>query len=113
MSERGWIAANDEEDQSSERVNRSDATFDWDTPNFMVPGRRDLFVENDGERKENKRRWADIVLPIHLLIAANTLRRPLIIFEVASDGQEGSENWGALGGVFLPVSCSPAALDAY
>ena len=81
-------------------------------PPVTVSGLRqhsaDLFVENDGERKENKRRWADIVLPIHLLIAANTLRRPLIIFEVASDGQEGSENWGALGGVFLPVSCSPA-----
>ena len=42
VSERGWIAANDEEDQSSGRVNRSDATFDWDTPNFMVPGRRTL-----------------------------------------------------------------------
>ena len=84
-------------------------------PPMTVSGLRyqaaELFIE-DEKRRQNKCIWLENILPLHLFIAANTLRRPIIIFEV--DGESESKpllqrqhESRSLEGVYLPVSCSP------
>jgi len=66
-----------------------------------------LFQDSDSQKIQNRRVWVDTVQPLHLFITANTLRRPIIIFEPGRYArlQEGATT--SLVGVYLPLSCSP------
>jgi hypothetical protein len=66
-----------------------------------------LFKDSDSQKIQNRRVWLDTVQPMHLFITANTLRRPIIMFEPGRCArlQEGATT--SLEGVYLPLSCSP------
>jgi len=78
----------------------------------------DIFGDDQDETLQNRRTWVERVIPVHLLITANTLRRPILVFEppppaVTADSDDAdSDSTGrlecrSLQGLYLPISCSP------
>jgi hypothetical protein len=68
-----------------------------------------VFEDDESHNSENRRVWAHKVYPLHLLITANTLRRPVIVLEPESFSSRPAEQVDStsLKGVYLPLSCSP------
>ena len=77
------------------------------TVSSMCEDVADLFKDGEAHTMQNRRVWVDTVRPLHLLIAANTLRRPIIVFEPGKRARLQEAAMTSLEGVYLPVACSP------